>query len=338
MDLLPTPEQQQIIDSAAAFLSDRLPLRRHHAKSPPSEMMDSAAWREIADLGWLGMTIPEEFGGVGYTLVEEMLAFREMGRVVAPLRLLTTAIAAKVAVAAGNRELTVRIASGHAQAAYAINDDFGAKTPSLANRRFYEVADSDLALTIDGDWCRLFDISRHDFKPRSCLDKSVSMALASLEGAPLLATVQSPAIRQEASVLAAAMLVGQAELARDMINEYAKIRYTFGRPIGAYQAVRHPIAEMAVRCDEAKSQLFVGAIIVGRQGSDADVQASITKVLAAHAAEKNADDNIQLHGGIGVADEFDAHLLIKRVHVLNDWFEGSRSHLQRILHAPLNPY
>ena len=336
MDLLPTSEQQQIIDSAASFFAERMPLRRLHGGGGPADSVAAALWRETAEMGWLGMALDETCGGVGYTVVEEALVFLEIGRVLGPPRLLFTSLAAKVAQVAGRSDLASRLAAGELTAALAVQDDFGGPADSLAHRRLYEVSGAGLALALDGDTARLIDISGLNFELRPSLDSSVTVAVADLNAAPVLCKAEAPEVRQAGAVLAAAMLVGLAEAARDMIVDYAKIRHTFGRPIGAYQAVRHPCADMAVRCVEAKAQLFVAAISLADGRPDADVQVSSARVLADYAALKNADDNIQLHGGIGVTDEFDAHYLIKRANLMTAWLGDRRSSLERILNASLD--
>ena len=93
MDLLPTSEQQQIVDSAAAFIGDRLPLRRLKGLPPRAETVSDDTWKQLTDLGWLGLGLAEAAGGVGYGPSEEILLFRELGRVVAPPTILFTAVA-----------------------------------------------------------------------------------------------------------------------------------------------------------------------------------------------------------------------------------------------------
>jgi alkylation response protein AidB-like acyl-CoA dehydrogenase len=161
------------------------------------------------------------------------------------------------------------------------------------------------------------------------------MSVADLSQAPVLCETTDPSVTMGGVLMGAAMMVGLAEKARDMIVDYAKIRQTFGRPIGAYQAVRHPCAEMAVRCEEAKSQLFLASVAVADGQSDAALQVSAARVLAENAALLNADDTIQLHGGIGVTDEFDTHYLIKRANVMAGWFGYRRAHLESVLNTPL---
>ena len=133
----------------------------------------------------------------------------------------------------------------------------------------------------------------------------------------------------------AAMLVGLAEAALDLIVEYAKIRETFGRKIGCWQAVRHPCADMAVRVEAARSQLWYAAAAMKEARGDAAAHLDAAKHLANQAAVANADACIQLHGGIGVTDEHDAHLLLKHALLLSRLFGCKRGLLARLLHAQL---
>ena len=131
------------------------------------------------------------------------------------------------------------------------------------------------------------------------------------------------------------MLVGIAECALDMIVEYAKVRETFGRKIGSWQAVRHPCADMAVRVEAARSQLWYSAAAMKEQRADAPTHLDAAKHLANQAAVANADSNIQLHGGIGVTEEHHAHLLLKHALLLSRLFGSKRGLLSRLLHAKL---
>jgi alkylation response protein AidB-like acyl-CoA dehydrogenase len=133
----------------------------------------------------------------------------------------------------------------------------------------------------------------------------------------------------------AAMLVGVAEAALARITEYAKVRETFGRKIGAWQAVRHPCADMAVRCEAARAQLWYAAAAIKERRSDTAAHLDAAKHLANNAALANADANIQLHGGIGVTDEHDAHLLLKHALVLSRLFGTKRRLLGQLLNAQL---
>jgi alkylation response protein AidB-like acyl-CoA dehydrogenase len=127
--------------------------------------------------------------------------------------------------------------------------------------------------------------------------------------------------------------VGIAERAISMIVEYAKVRETFGRKIGAYQAVRHPCAEMELRAEAGRSLLWYAAASLKEHRADVTAQLDAAKHVANEAAVTNADVNIQLHGGIGVTDEH--HLLLKRALLLSRAFGCKRTLLPRLLHATL---
>jgi alkylation response protein AidB-like acyl-CoA dehydrogenase len=193
-----------------------------------------------------------------------------------------------------------------------------------------------MAVIVTEDAARVVRFSSEAFTSRPCLDKSVSMGTTNLRDATILASAPSEPILAVARLCVAAMLVGIAEAVTAMIVDYAKIRNTFGRPIGSYQAVRHPCAEMAVRAEIARALLFYAAVAHKEGRRDAPLQADTAKYLANEAALMNVDANIQLHGGIGTTDEHDAHLFMKRSHVLNRWFGANRALGSRILRAPVS--
>jgi alkylation response protein AidB-like acyl-CoA dehydrogenase len=160
------------------------------------------------------------------------------------------------------------------------------------------------------------------------------MSSGALAPAECLARSEGPAISLLGRGGIAAMQLGVSEAVRDMIVEYAKVRETFGRPIGSYQAVRHPCAEMALRCEASRAQLFVAAISLRDGLADAALQINAAKLIANDAAIKNVGTNLQLHGGIGTTDEHDAHLFLKRAHMTARWFGGDKVVLKEILAVP----
>ena len=148
-----------------------------------------------------------------------------------------------------------------------------------------------------------------------------------------VATAQGPHVWEMGQLGVAAMLVGTAEAALDQIVEYAKVRETFGKKIGSWQAVRHPCADMAIRVEAARSQLWYAATALKEGRADAAAHLDVAKHLANLGAIANADSNIQLHGGIGVTDEHHAHLFLKHALVLAKLFGAKRDLLGRLLHA-----
>ena len=131
------------------------------------------------------------------------------------------------------------------------------------------------------------------------------------------------------------MLLGLSEAALDLIVEYAKVRETFGKPIGSWQAVRHTCADMAVAVEGARAQLWYAATALKEGRGDAPAHLDAAKHLANEAALFATDSNIQLHGGIGVTDEHNAHLLMKHAALLSRLFGDRNTLLASLLHAEL---
>ena len=191
--------------------------------------------------------------------------------------------------------------------------------------------EADYALDVDREGARLLTLAQLNTEVRPSLDPATSMRRAPLAAA--VTGVANAQVWRLGELGVAAMLVGIAEAALDLIVDYAKVRETFGKKIGAWQAVRHPCADMAVRVEAARSQLWFAAAAMNEGRDDADTHLDAAKHLANHAALANADSNIQLHGGIGVTDEHNAHLLLKHALVLARLFGSRRTLLARLLEA-----
>ncbi len=326
MDLEPNSDEQQVIDAAASFLAKSLPISRLRAAN--EGRFDPALRARLAELGWYGLGLPEEKGGHGFTIVDETLVFREIGRSLGPNAALGIALAARTAAEAGDEALTARLVAGELSVGIALTD------PNRPEALIVDAGGAELALALSGGEARLIELGRADLAPLPSLDKSVSMARGRLDNLPVAARCAGDGIDRAGRLLTAAMLVGISEAVTAMITDYAKIRETFGRPIGAYQAVRHPCADMAVRTFATRAQLFLASVSVRDGRADADLQVDAAKALANEAALLNVDQNIQLHGGIATTDEHDAHLFMKRANLLVRLF-GGRALLDRLLHTPM---
>lgn len=339
MNLLPTAEQEEIASSVAAFLGKELSVPKLRELIGSGTPVEPATWKRMAELGWFGLGLHEAAGGVGYGLPEEALMFREVGRHLAAGPLLATVLGARLAARAGQGDIAAAVLDGTERVAWA--EPFpGTAHPDVtisgrftvldgAAARWLLVATPHAAALVEAN--ALVNVDRIP-----CLDDGVDLAEGTLAGA-------APAARRPAGeepihtrglVLAAAMLVGIAEATRDAAVEYAKNRVQFGKPIGAFQAVKHRCADMAVRADAALSQLLFASLVVERRLPDARFQAATAKVTACDAALRNAAGNIQVHGGIGFTWEHDAHLYVKRAHVLDRMLGGRRSHLVELLSEP----
>lgn len=334
MDLLLTEEQEGLQAAFSKGIANELPLERLQGEQ--RQAVDDASLRTFADLGWLRMSMPEEWGGLGLSYAEEVLLFRELGRNLGPLSLLGGVLGARVAAVAGNTELAETILSGEVAVGIALPEvSSGPESNGRVRVRLLSSGQCAMAVLVRPAKAELVDVASMEGEARPCLDDTLVMRSFDLDNAPLLARAGDPQIWWHGSLLAAAMLVGQAEGARDMILEYAKFRQTFGRPIGAYQAVRHPIAEMTARAEHARCQTYYASLALGMGRGDAPMQVAAARAIAQEAARKNADANIQLHGAVGITSEMNAHLFLKRGIVLSNMFGRKKAALHQVLNDQL---
>ncbi len=320
MLLTPSADELGVIEAAAAFLEDAIPIARLHRSM--SADLDDIVLRRVAEMGWFGVTIPVADGGSGLTAVEHVLFFREVGRRCGPLDILAQALAAKAAIEPVARKMWL---AGERCVALAVSDG--------QSFRIFGRREADTVLYLTDRSASLLKLTSGAGEDRPGLDPAVSMRVYPAASCQANDAHFSPELWRLARLGVAAMLVGIAEAALEQIVAYAKIRSTFGRPIGAYQAVRHPCADMALRVEAARCQLWYAAAAVKEGSKDVEAHVDAAKHLANEAAVGNADVNIQLHGGIGVTDEHDAHLLLKHALLLSRLFGAKRQLLARLLHC-----
>jgi alkylation response protein AidB-like acyl-CoA dehydrogenase len=324
MFLAPDGSEIEIADTAAKFLSRAIPLDRLHGPgASPALSADLRA--DFAAMGWFGLVLPEADGGSGLSAVEHALFYREVGRHCGPIDALVQGLAAMVS---DDGRLRRALLAGEQCVALAVGD--GQALRLLGSH------DAALALYVERDSARLLDVSVIETAARPSLDPATGMRTI-VRGTPGTVAVSSDGdVWSLGQLGVAAMQVGVAESALALIVEYAKVRETFGRKIGTYQAVRHACADMALRGEAARCQLWSAAAALKERRSDAQVHLDAAKHLANRAAVVNADVNIQLHGGIGVTEEHHAHLLLKHSLVLARLFGSERTLLARLLHAELD--
>jgi alkylation response protein AidB-like acyl-CoA dehydrogenase len=333
-NLLLNEDERMIADSVREFLARELPIERLRPKGVAADPARARA--EMVELGWLGVGLPEDAGGSGLGLVEEMLIQRECGRYMVSPSILATVLAAHVAQTAGDTALAQALVSGEATAALAILPQGGGES-----REAYALdwSAGERLLAWDETGMGLFDASAFGgVREDEALDDSVTLHVGQLAfGAPALwvPADQAPLV-QRAEVLAAAHMVGLAEHACELAVEYAKVRHQFGVPIGSFQAVKHRCADMGVRWRLAWYQTNHAALKVQHGAPDARLQAASAKLVAGNAAHENGRGAIQVHGGIGFQAECDVHWFMKRAHVF-DQLGGPVAALARRVVAEPSP-
>jgi alkylation response protein AidB-like acyl-CoA dehydrogenase len=321
VDLLPTFEQKQIIDAVRAHLESR-------ARKTPGNDDFRTAWKQYGDMGWFSLGLPEADGGAGYTAAEEMLLCREIGRFIPAGPFIASMLAARLAAAASLPQ-AAEIASGTVVVGLAepLAADAAGPDPVEGTFRTLDADGADLLLAVGGGttpvtpWAALVQGGADQAPPAlPSLDASVSLGQVALRCPPAAASA-GPEMLYRGMVLSAAALVGIAERTAEMSAAYAQVREQFGRPIGAFQAVKHRCADMAIRAEVAYAQTAYAALLVsaGRVDPAAAREYAAAKHLASEAAIRNSADNIQNHGAMGFTAEHDAHRYLKRAWV---WTEA----------------
>lgn len=319
IDLLPDDEQQLLADAFEEVLCEEAPLGRLRG-DPAGE---HALIARLAGLGWIGLGIAEEDGGLGLGVVEETLLMRAAGHHLIGTGLLAGLLAARLAAAEGSGQLLAALLSGRKGAALAIDDG----ADGLYRIDHHE---DDVTLFIDGTGAAaLLDEDALDLSRTLAIDDAVRLERGrrpiGSEGVP---------IGGRAAILTSAYLTGIAQRARDMATAYAKERQQFGQPIGAFQAIKHRCADMAVGCEAAWSLTVFGALALAEERPDARFQIAAARIVASDVALAAVRANVQVHGGMGFTEECDAQLLVKRLHLWLPIAGGPRQHRHALLGEP----
>lgn len=342
MDLLPSQEQTEIFMSARAFLAAECPVSSVRELAHAGRVVDRSLWSRAAEQGWFALGVAEDQGGLGYGLPEQMLLCREIGRSLVPGPFAATMLAASVAAASGDRALTDAIVSGAAVVGLAKPVAQAARIADVVEGRFavFDGQGADLLLLLGRQGSAIIGAdAQTDVAMLPCVDATTRLAEASVPATKALAWVgpDDCPVHVLAWVLTAAELVGNAEASRDMSARHAQTRVQFGRPIGTFQAVKHRCANMAVRAEAALQLTSYASLVVALRHAASTFQARSAVAVATDAAVRNAEDNIQNHGGMGFTDQLDAHLYLKRALVRANALGPRREELGLLLDedAPL---
>lgn len=314
IDLSLSDEQREIVESISTLLRDNSPV----ARLRPSGTRDDVHG-QLAAWGWFGVGLAEQEGGLGLGIAEETLLYLEAGRsLLSPSVLATT-----LAVGLADVELRARLVAGGSRAALAMPAGQGATY-------CFDRGDAAALVMIDGDETTLHPADAFTGAELAGLDENVVLEKGMLDVSRRLAT--APADR--ATLLTAAMLVGVAKAAGELAVDYAKVREQFGQPIGGFQAVKHHCVNMALDAFFAEAQLLMAAACAAAGAADAAFQRIVAARTAIKASRSNAAVAIQIHGGMGFTAECDAHLFLKRAHLLGRVIGGLEAQDARLLACP----
>jgi Acyl-CoA dehydrogenase, C-terminal domain len=330
-------QQCDVTRAAAATLAGLFPLDAIGARTDGRDLGRPICLR-LAEQGWLDLALDlalddRASGADSHTSVDTALFFREVGRVIGPIDILAQNLA--VACTRGS-DLERHVSRGELGIALAIEDEDTRvpgvdDAPRSSMRLLGGGATPEIAVLVKPDGIRTLETRGLDLIRIASLDPVTGLRRIRGSEPRVVSHISGTRFWRFGQLAATGMLVGAAEAALDMIVEYAKVRHTFGRPIGTYQAVRHPCADMLLRVEAARCQLWYAAAAVDEGHKDADMHLSAAKHLANTAAIRNTDGNIQLHGGIGVTEEHQAHYFLKHALLLSRLFGSSRMALAALM-------
>jgi len=344
-------DQKQLRDQARRFLAEKCPPKAVRAVLEGKADYDRELWKGLAEMGFLGVAIPEEFGGAGAGHLELCVIAEELGRVLAPVPFASTVyLAAEALLIAGSDEQKQtwlpKISSGEAIGTLALFEGAGNPSPqaikvaanggaiSGVKKPVADGAIADFAIVAarTGTSGRETDISLFlvdlkaggvDAKALASVDPSRQQAVLTFNGAkaePLGAANEGWSILSRvldrAAVLIAFEQVGGSDRALEMGRDYALDRIAFGRPIGSFQAVKHILADMYVSATLARSNCYYGAWALSTDAAELSEAAAAARISATQAFQHCSKQNIQVHGGMGFTWEFDCHLYYRRSNAL----------------------
>ncbi|MFF0148830.1 alkylation response protein AidB-like acyl-CoA dehydrogenase [Amycolatopsis sulphurea] len=334
-DLLYSDVEEDLRASVRALLTDRADAAAVLARTESTEPYDLGLWRTLAaDLGAAGLMVPESLGGHGASARETAVVLEELGRSVAPVPFLGSAVLATAALLPTGDELLSPLASGELTAALAVPLTTAPGSPFPATVRadgtltgqVRTVADASAAATFvvpavstsDGPGLYAVDSSAATVTEVVPLDLTRRIADVTFSGATARPIVLGPAAESAldsalstAAGLLASEQTGLAEWALTETVTYLKGRYQFGRPVGGFQSLKHRLANLYTELVNARATARYAADALAG-GYDVPIAVAVAQARAAPVAVHATEEAVQLHGGIGMTWEHPLHLYLKR--------------------------
>ncbi len=335
MDFSLTQDQRMMQESLARTLAEASSLDR--VRRFASDLTDKGGdiWKALADFGLAGIVVPEEFGGLGLTLLDAALASEALGAAVAPVPFMGVVLGPLALLRGGSpkqqAEWLAKMASGDVVAAAVISeqvagarDDAGivAAGGKLNGKALFVPGGMAAGLLIVADKADRLHLVRGDaaglsrtFMPG--IDETrrlaeltfVDVAAEPLGGGPELLT----ALRDAGWILVAADSLGASQAMLDKAVAFAKERRQFDRVIGSFQAVKHMCAEMAAELEPCRSLVWYAAYAFDNAPAEAPLMAAHAKALTSEVGRFVARTSTEVHGGMGITDLLGLHFWFKRL-------------------------
>ena len=379
MALILNEEQQSLKDIAREFLQKNAPVT-HFRKIRDTENelgYDEALWKEMVDLGWSGILIPEEYGGFDFGMVGMGSIFEEMGKTLTPSPLFSTGVLGASLISLGGnnsqkQSLLPKIVDGSLITALALEEG-NRHSPYSINTKAVKDGDNfkisgEKTFVIDGHTAGLLIVAARtdgsiddssgislflvdpnskgiEITKTSMVDSrnaaSIKFKDAIVSSSEILGEQNNGAgileeVLDRAQIAISAEMLGNASQAFDITLEYLKERKQFGAVIGTFQALQHRAAEMYSELELTKSSVIAACNAVDENSNDLKRMASLAKFKAGETNYLVTNEAVQMHGGVGVTDEYDVGLYMKRARVTEQIFGNSEYHLDR--YATLSDY
>ncbi|MCP3733405.1 acyl-CoA/acyl-ACP dehydrogenase [Sphingomonas sp. RP10(2022)] len=350
-----TEEQTMLRDMAREWADNESPVAafRRLRDAAPAAGYDAAAWGEIGQMGWGGIVVPEAHGGSGMGYLSLGMVVEQLGRNLAATPLGAIGPAASAVVLGESEEAKAdwlpRIAAGDVVATLAVDEGpihGGAIATTVTDGRLTGTK----AFVAESDSAAAFVVAAEDGLYLVTGDEGVTRSPRRMADARSHAEVRfehSPAIRlggpeltakvvDYATALVTAEMLGLAEQAFGVTNDYLKTRVQFGQPLSTFQALQHRMAKMLTELELMRSVVEGALEAIDANRSDRDQAVSLAKAVAGDTLKLVSREMIQLHGGIGMTDEHDAGFYLKRAAVLEAMWGNAAYHRERF--ARLNGY
>ena len=360
-------EEQQILDhSAREFLRRECPRDLTRKRRNGEADFDRQLWRQMAELGWMGVAIAEEYGGAGGDFGDLAVLLEAMGEACLPAPFFSTVVIAANALRMSKRkklqqELLPRIAAGELVCSYALIEP--GNTYGLNNiqtqatsegdnftlngiKLFVEYGQSaDYLLTVaqlKGEGLVVLMVKANspgiEIKSHPTLDYAdqceIRLSKVKVPGSQVLAMGQEAvalllALEEISAVGKCAEMLGNMQAVLDMSVSYVRVREQFGQAVGSFQAVQHHCANMAIDVDSSR---YITRMATWRiaQGLPATKEASMAKSYTSGAAVRVAKLGHQTHGAISFCDELDMHLFLRRAHAASIAFGDAEYHQEKV--------
>ncbi|MDP9866538.1 MULTISPECIES: acyl-CoA dehydrogenase family protein [Streptosporangium] len=302
MKLVLTEEQRELRDTVRSFLAAASPLSEVRRAADSETGYDPAVYRRLnGELGLAGLIVPQEHGGAGAGYAELAVVLEETGAALLPGPFLATTLAAILLTELEDKETLPGIAAGTTVATVALDGD-----------RALNGAEAEVVLAVDGT--RVRAVRGGARTPLTVLDPTRRQARVDLREGEAVSAPEAALARARDlfAVAVAAEQLGVLRASLEAIVAYAKVRVAFGRFIGSYQGVKHRLADMHCKLEQADSIVRHAAWAADEAPSELPLAAALAQAHVGRACFEVARDSLLLHGGIGFTWEHDAHLYYKR--------------------------